>query len=371
MSGVISFERGNPSLDLVDVEGITEASRAVLANDPERALGYSSPCGYTPLREWLAKRHGVPAEQVLITNGSMQALDLIFDLLLRPGAEALIEVPTFHYTLASLRSRDVHLRGIPVSAAGMDPAAVQARLGLDWRPALAVVTPNFQNPTGCLMSATDRMKFAEMAAKHDFFLVEDDPYRDLVFAGNVPPAIREFNFASKVIYLSSFSKTIAPGLRCGYIIAPESVIEGISRIANLSYVSPGVFSQAIIYHYCVSGRSEEWLTKVRGSLRCRRDTLVDAITKELPGARCTRPGGGFYVWVEIPGVNVRALARSATTHGVAVMAGPEFMLEGGETALRLSYAPLDCGRLSEGVTRLAAAIRDLPAGDLQTRAVAN
>lgn len=297
----------------------------------------------------------------MITNGSMQALNLLFDLLLRPGDEALVEAPTFHYTLASLRSRGVHLRGMPVKVDGIDPDGLMTHLSRGGRPVLAVVTPNCQNPTGRVMPSAHRQRLARIAAEWDLFLIEDDPYRDLVFDGSALRSVQDFDRASRVIYVSSFSKVIAPGLRCGYIIAPSSMTEEIAGIADLSYLSPGVFSQSIIYQYCTSGRSEEWLGKMRQTLRQRRDTLVSAIGEEMPDARFSKPDGGYFVWLELGGVDVHSLAGTAMTRGVAVTPGPVFMVDGGDNAVRLSYAPLDCDQISEGVARLAAAIRDLSA----------
>jgi DNA-binding transcriptional MocR family regulator len=357
---LIPFTRGAPSLDIIDVAGIAEAAQRAFATDPGGAFGYGTAGGYPPLREWIAAQHGVGVDQVLVTNGSMQADAFLFELLVAPGDPVVVEAPTYDRTLLNLRRRGADVRPIPLQPDGIDVAALAALLDDGVRPTLAHVIPNFQNPAGYTLSAAKRAALLVLAAEYGFTLFEDDPYIEIRFEGEPLPTMLSQDRAGRVVYASSFSKTVCPGIRCGYLVGPRAVIADVIALATTTYISPNMVGQSIINQFCRSGRLEQSVVTVRAALLRRRDALVAALARELPEARFTAPQGGYFMWVELPGMRVDELAPVARENGVAFVPGTDFLLTGGQNALRLAYSGLTPEQIDEGVTRLAAAVRVLP-----------
>ncbi len=286
----ISFARGAPSLDIVDVEGLRDAAERAFADDAAATVGYGTAVGFVPLREWIAERHGVPVEQVLVTNGSMQADAFLFETMVHAGDAVLVEAPTYDRTLLSLRQRGADLRPIALQTDGIDVDAVQALLRDDGvRPKLAHVIPNFQNPAGYTLSAGKRARLLELAAEHDMTIFEDDPYVAIRFEGDSLPTMLESDRAGKVVYASSFSKTVCPGIRVGFLIGPQAVIGQIQSLATNTYISPNMVAQSIVNQFCRSGRLDASVQTVRSALRERRDALVRALRRDLPQARFEPP----------------------------------------------------------------------------------
>jgi DNA-binding transcriptional MocR family regulator len=314
-----------------------------------------------PLREWIAKQHGVPAEQVLVTNGSMQADAFLFEQLVSPGDAVIVEAPTYDRTLLNLRQRGAEVYPIALHSDGIDVDAVEALLESGVRPKLAHIIPNFQNPAGYTLSAPKRARLLALAAKYDFVLFEDDPYYSIRFEGEQLPTMLSQDTADKVVYASSFSKTVCPGIRVGYLVGPVSIIAGITKLATTTYISPNMVAQSIVNQFCRSGRLDKSIDTVRAALRERKDALVTALARELPTAEYTAPQGGYFMWVRLPGVSIDALAVKATEHGVAFVKGADFMVDGGEDSVRLAFSGLSASDIDEGVTRLAAAVRALDA----------
>src|ERR687894_1995425 len=211
----ISFARGAPSLDIVDVEGLREAAQLAFDQDPGGTTAYGTSVGYVPLREWIAEKHGVETDQVLVTNGSMQADAFLFQLLVDPGDPVVVESPTYDRTLLNLRNRDADVRMVPLDTDGIDTDALASLLETGVRPKLAHVIPNFQNPAGYTLSAEKRGRLLALAGEHDFTIFEDDPYIAIRFEGESLPTMCERDEAGKVVYASSFSKTVCPGIRVG------------------------------------------------------------------------------------------------------------------------------------------------------------
>jgi 2-aminoadipate transaminase len=361
MADTISFARGAPSLDIVDQEGLKEAAQRAFSNDPGGTFAYGTSVGYVPLREWIAEQHAVEPDQVLVTNGSMQADAFLFQLLVGPGDAVVVESPTYDRTLLNLRNRGADVRMVELQTDGIDVDGVEALLEHpDFRPKLAHIIPNFQNPAGYTLSAPKRERLLALAAEHDFTLFEDDPYIHIRFEGETLPTMLSQDEAGKVVYASSFSKTVCPGIRVGYLVGPQAVIKQIQGIATNTYISPNMVAQSIVNEFCRSGRIAEAIHTVKRALRDRRDALVTALERELPEARFEPPEGGYFMWVEMPeGFNVAELETAAKERGVVFVKGTDFLMEGGENTLRLAYSGVTPAQIDEGVTRLADAARSL------------
>jgi DNA-binding transcriptional MocR family regulator len=356
----ISFARGAPSLDIVDVEGLSEAAARAFAEDPAGTTAYGTSVGYVPLREWIAEQHGVEVDQVLVTNGSMQADAFLFQLLVGPGDTVVVESPTYDRTLLNLRNRGADVRMVELETDGIDVEALGSLLSEGLRPKLAHIIPNFQNPAGYTLSAPKRAKLLELAAEHDFVLFEDDPYLSIRFEGESLPTMLSQDQAGKVVYASSFSKTVCPGIRVGHLVGPAAVIKQIQGIATNTYISPNMVAQSIVNQFCRSGRIDSAIETVRTALRARRDALVAALERELPEARFAPPQGGYFMWVELPEeIDVAELEKAAKQRDVVFVKGTDFLLEGGANTLRLAFSGVTPEQIDEGITRLADAVRSL------------
>ena len=250
----LSFARGAPSLDIIDVDGLRDAAQRAFANDPGGMTAYGTAVGYVPLRRWIAERHGVEEANVLVTNGSMQADAFLFDELVAAGDEVVVERPSYDRTLLSLRQHGAALRAIALEPDGIDTDALAAELAGGARPKLAHIIPNFHNPAGCTLSGPKRERLLELAREHEFTIFEDDPYIALRFRGETLPTMLSLDAgAGTVVYASSFSKTVCPGIRVGFLIGPRELIARIVLRATNTYISPSMVDAAIVYEFCVSG----------------------------------------------------------------------------------------------------------------------
>ncbi len=356
----ISFARGAPSLDIVDVPGLRDAAVRAFDSDPAGTTAYGTSIGYPRLRAWIADRHGVEPERVLVTNGSMQADAFLFESLVRPGDDVIVERPSYDRTLLSLRERGATLHPIELQPDGIDTDALAHLLGTGQaRPKLAHIIPNFQNPAGYTLSLAKRETLLGLAAQHDFLVFEDDPYVALRFSGESLPTMLSID-PERVVYASSFSKTVCPGVRVGYLVGPTELIAKIAKLATNTYISPSMVAQSIVYEFCASGAIERSIETVRTALAKRALTLAEALRRELPEAEFVQPDGGYFMWVTLPpGTDVATLFTAAAELGVAFVKGTDFLLEGGENTLRLAYSGVTESEIDEGVTRLAAAYRSL------------
>jgi 2-aminoadipate transaminase len=357
----ISFARGAPSLDIIDVEGLRSAAVRAFESDPAGATAYGTSVGYPRLRAWIADLHGVEPERVLVTNGSMQADAFLFEHLVRPGDEVIVERPTYDRTLLSLRQRGARLHAVELEPDGIDTEALANLLsgGAAARPKLAHIIPNFQNPAGYTLSLAKRRMLLDLAAAHGFVVFEDDPYVALRFSGQPLPTMLSMA-PERVVYASSFSKTVCPGIRVGYLVGPPELIDAVAQLATNTYISPNMVSQAIVYEFCASGAIERSIETVKDALAQRAQALGNALRHELAEAEFVDPEGGYFMWVTLPhGTDVHALHHAAAERGVAFVKGTDFLLEGGENTLRLAYSGVTPEQIDEGVSRLAAAYRSL------------
>jgi DNA-binding transcriptional MocR family regulator len=357
----ISFARGAPSLDIVDVEGLRDAAMRAFESDPAGTTAYGTAVGYPRLRSWIADHHGVEPERVLVTNGSMQADAFLFEHLVRPGDEVIVERPSYDRTLLSLRQRGARLHDIELLPDGIDIHALERLLGGGGgaRPRLAHIIPNFQNPAGYTLSLEKRRALLELAAEHGFLVFEDDPYVELRFTGEPLPTMLSMD-PDRVVYASSFSKTVCPGIRVGYLVGPPDLIGAVAQLATNTYISPNMVAQSVVYEFCASGAINRSIETVKRALAERAETLANALRRELPEAEFVVPQGGYFMWVTLPpGTDVHALHHAAAERGVSFVNGTDFLLEGGENTLRLAYSGVTPEQIETGVARLAEAFRTL------------
>ncbi|WP_422744415.1 PLP-dependent aminotransferase family protein [Micromonospora sp. WMMD754] len=354
---LISFARGAPSLDIVDVEGLKAAAVRAFDADPAGVTAYGTSVGYPPLRRWIAEKHGVEADQVLVTNGSLQADAFLFDHLVRRGDAVVVERPTYDRTLLNLQQMGGEVHGVTIQPDGLDTAELRKLLESGVRPKLAHVIPNYQNPAGVTLSLEKRRELLDLAAEYEFTIFEDDPYADVRFRGEPLPSMLSMDSRGVVVHASSFTKTVCPGVRVGYLVGPAELIAAIAKRATNLYISPGMVAQAIVHQFCVSGSIEQSIRTVRTALGERAAVLAESLRRHIPEARFVEPDGGYFLWVELPeDVEVDRLAPAAAERGVAVVKGSDFMVDGGRHALRLAYSAVTADRIDEGVRRLAEAM---------------
>lgn len=364
MADSISFSRGAPSADIVDIDGLKEAAVRAFEKDPAGVAGYGTAIGYVPLRRWIAEKHGVPEDHVIVTNGSMQADAFLFDEVVSAGDAVVVERPTYDRTLLGLRERgaDVHLIGL--QSDGIDVDELRAALEGGLRPKLAHIIPSFQNPGGSTLSLEKRHALLELAAQYGFLIFEDDPYFDVRFTGEPLPRMLELEAPdggtpTNVVYACSFSKTVCPGVRVGYLVGNPELIKKIQRRATNTYIAPSQVSQAIVYEFVSGDRFPAALQNVKEALAERAGTLGKALKEHLPQATFVQPEGGYFLWVSLPegeGHDCAKIAEEAADRGVQIVKGTDFLIEGGENAFRLAYSAVTADKIDDGVRRLAEAV---------------
>jgi 2-aminoadipate transaminase len=360
MPDQISFARGAPSIDIVAVDDLKSAAQRAFENDPGGTCAYGTSIGYPPLRQWIADQHAIPAEQVIVTNGSMQADAFLFEHLVEPGDVVVVEAPTYDRTLLSLRKRGAEILAIPLEEDGIDVAALASALEAGARPKLAHIIPTFQNPAGYTLSLEKRRRLLELAAEYGFTIFEDDPYVALRFEGETLPTMLSLDTNDCVVYASSFSKTVCPGIRVGYLAGPTGTIAAITKLATETYISPNMVAESIVNEFCRSGDIEKSIETVKNALRERVERLSSALSSRIPDAKFTAPSGGYFLWVDLPdSVDVDALFAAAQERGVAFVKGTDFLLEGGRSSLRLAYSGVTADEIDEGVSRLADAYQSV------------
>jgi 2-aminoadipate transaminase len=359
----ISFARGAPSADILPHEAVREAAARALEKDWAKALSYGTGIGHPGLCEWIAERHGgLDPSQVMVANGSLEAGAMLFEHLISPGDRVIVEQPTYDRTLLLLQRLGAQLVPVSLEADGVDLEELEA--ALDAGPVkLAHIIPNAHNPAGCTLSARKRARLVELAAAHGFWIFEDDPYRELPFEGEPLATMLELDSAGRVVHASSFSKTVSPGVRVGYLAGPGEEIAKLSKRANETYISPNMLAGSIVLELCTSGALDRNIEFVKGALRERCEALVEALRAQIPEAEFVVPGGGYFLWLDLAeGTDTAALLAGAKADGVTFVAGPDFMIEGGANSLRLSFAPVPADQMSEGVARIATALERLRAG---------
>jgi len=370
--GAIPFVYGHADPDLLPVEKIIAATERALRARGRLALQYGPEQGYGPLLDYLIGKierdEGlrIALDNIMLCAGAAQGLDTAARLFTCPGDVVLVEAPSYHEAIATLRDHPVELRQVPIDEQGLVIEALAERLEalslIGQRVAFLYTIPTFQNPAGVTLTAERREALVELAAERGLLLVEDDVYRDLCYEGRVPPSLFELARGRGVIRLGSFSKILAPGLRLGWVIAEPEVIQrmvGCGLKGNEGGANP--FVAHVVATFCQEGWLEPHIARLVARYRDRRDALLAALEREMPhGVRWTRPAGGFFAWLTLPEpLDAEAVLAAATERGVVFTPGVRFFAEGGgRRNLRLPFSFLPEDRMAEGVRILAEVIRD-------------
>jgi 2-aminoadipate transaminase len=341
----ISLARGVPAPECIPVEELADCARAAIQRDGTTVLSYGPVGGYQPLREWIAERHGVEPSRVLVTNGSLQGLAFLADRF--AGARVVVEQPTYDRPLKLLAARGADVTAVPMDDDGLDLDALAKALDAGPKPAFVYTIPTFQNPSGRTLGIERRKQLVELARERDLLVLEDDPYGLVRFEGDRPPTLFELDGGEQVVYSSSFSKTIAPGLRVGYFVLPQALDAELEALAVSTYITPVLLGQATVFEFLRRGNFEPNLDRVRELLRARRDAMLDALEQELPSATWSHPQGGYFVWLELP-------QEVGDAPGVAFVPGTDF--GGAPNTVRLAFSYVSPEEIREGVRRLSAAV---------------
>ncbi len=354
----IAFARGVPAPDMLPLQALQEASVEMWSKDAGAVLGYGPGFGYSPLREHLAKMHAVDAKRIVVTTGSLQGFALVAELLREKStadvACVAVENPTYDRPLILLQRAGIKTVEIETDAEGIVPESLDACFS-QHSPSMLYTIPTFQNPGGMTMSIERRKSVLALAQKHDVLIFEDDPYGELWFDSAPPPTLFELGSDgdSRVIHARSFSKTVSPGIRVGYLILPDEVLAGeIERLANDTYITPSLPTEALLLRYRESGHYESHVEWLRGELHRRRDLMVEAIRTHLPDARVTAPLGGYFIWVDVPGSDTSLSLSDGAKSGVTWVPGNAFG-SNNRSSMRLAYSSSASADIPEGIRRIA------------------
>jgi 2-aminoadipate transaminase len=365
--GIISFAGGFPDSALFDNEGIRQAADLALTKNPAAVLQYGATEGYNPLREQLAiymkgKGASVKPEELIVTTGSQQALDLIGKTMISPGDKVIVEAPTFLATIQCFRLYGADLIGAPIDAQGVKVDELE-RLIIVHKPKLIYLIPTFGNPSGAMLSLERRKRILELAVKYQTLVVEDDPYGELYFNAAPPPSMLSLSDsipASRewLAHCGSLSKVLSPGLRVGWMIAQPELLGKATMCKQFSDAHTSNLTQATAAEYLQMNRMDAAMARVRPTYAQRARVMCEGLKKALgDGIEFTSPEGGMFVWARLtaPGADAREFAKKAIERGVAFVPGtPFFAHDPDHATLRLSFATVDTPKIEEGITRLAA-----------------
>ena len=371
--GIISFAGGFPDSAMFDVDGIREAANQALATEPGAALQYGATEGYQPLREQLAQfmqakgAKDVTADQLIVSTGSQQALDLLGKCLVDPGSKAIVEGPTFLATIQCFRLYGADLVSAPIDGDGVQVDELE-KLIQQHKPKFVYLIPTFGNPSGAMLSLERRKRVLELAVKYHTLIVEDDPYGDLYFDAPPPPsllALSEQVPGSRdwLVHCGSLSKVLSPGLRVGWMVAPPELLAKAVMCKQFSDAHTSTFAQATAAQYLAAGRMPATLARVRQVYGARAKAMGDELRSDLGDAiEFVQPQGGLFVWARLTGAGGKvsdgnAFAKKAIEQGVAFVPGAPFYCANPDVrTLRLSFATADEARIREGIGRLAKAL---------------
>jgi 2-aminoadipate transaminase len=371
---IISFAPGYPAPETFPWSEFQEIARELLGGGDAHVLQYGPTRGYRPLLEAIAgimANRGAPTapERLLVTTGSQQGLDLIARVLVDPGDVVLVELPTYTGAITAFRNVQAQMVGVPQEHDGVDLAALDSihadLVAQGRRIRFLYVVPNFQNPTGLLIGLAKRRALLEWAARRDMLIVEDDPYRELFFEDSTTEEdvrpIKADDAEERVVYLSSFSKTLAPGFRVAWVDAPPAVAAKLEMAKQAEDLLTGSLDQRIVYEACRRGILQRQLPMLRRHYQQKRDVMVEALRASF-GTEVSWPAprGGFFLWATLPReIDADHLVPRAVDHGVIYVAGEAFFVDGtGQNLVRLSFSAPAPDRIREGVRRLAAALRE-------------
>lgn len=357
----INFTRGVPADESFPLERVAAAASAAITGEYGiQVMQYGKSFGFLPLREWLAERHGVETEQVMLANGSLQFLDFIGLALLEPGDTVFVESPTYDRTLTLMRRHNANIVGIALEADGPNLEVLESALQ-EYQPTLFYTIADFQNPSGATMALEKRDYVAELAERHGFWIVEDAPYRPLRYRGEQLPSLHDLA-PERTLQMSSFTKQISPGVRTGYLVGDARILRRLAKAAEDTYITPNLIGEATVYEFCRRGWLDGQLANLRELYRPRLVAICDAIREYLPDSEWIEPDGGFFVSVTLPaGITNAELRTVAAERGLNLSDGTGFFPnpQDGERFLRLPFCALTPEELREGVRRLAEIVRNV------------
>jgi 2-aminoadipate transaminase len=374
--GFSEFDWGQPDPDLLPVDGIRRAASAALDEFGPTALAYGAAEGPWPLLHWIRKRQRqaegleIDVSEIVGTAGNSDGLDQICTLFTTPGDTVLVESPTYHLALRIMRDHRLDLRPVAMDAHGLSVDRLEALLDdlsrEGRKPRLLYTVPTFHNPSGVTLGLDRRRALVNLAAERDLLIVEDDVYRELAYDGPAPPSLYALAPRGTVLRLGSFAKSLAPGLRLGWL---NGSAEHAHRVADSGLRDSGgstnFYAGMVVSAFCRSGDFDRHVTRLKDAYRGRRDVLLSSLAEELPaGCSVSAPGGGYFLWVTLPAhVQGHELARHADDYRVSFIAGRTFCIDAaGDNALRLAFSLMKPDALVEGARRLGALLRDRVAG---------
>ncbi len=358
----IKLTRGVPPTESFPTAQLVECSRAALESYGPEILQYGGGGGFRLLRSTLAAQAGVPESRVIIGQGSLLLQDFVARSLLKPGSLAFVENPTYDRTILTMRRPCADVRGIPVEADGLDVDFLANRLRMGARPVLLYTIPDFQNPSGTVLSLEKRKRIVELSDEYGFWVIEDVPYRQLRYRGQDVPSF--FDLAPhRTLQMSSYSKLIGPGLRVGYVILPEPLAGDLLRFVEEAYICPTYLVQAMVYEYIRRGWLAENIAKLKALYPPRLDAMLAALDEHMPDlATWHRPEGGFFIGLTLRGeIEQSTLLAGARQAGLLLTDGRDFFTDAsGERFVRLPFCALTPEEIREGIARLAQVVRDIP-----------
>ncbi|WP_081651503.1 PLP-dependent aminotransferase family protein [Cupriavidus sp. WS] len=349
---IIDFSRGVPDPRSFPSDSLRSMTATALARDAARMLQYGSPAGYPPLREYIASWFNCAIANVLIGHGSLEIFKFICDAYLEPGDVVFVERPTYDRAITTLRQHGVEIVGIDIDEHGICVDVFEHELHRHV-PKLVYLIPDFHNPTGACMSLDVRRAMVRLAREHQFLIVEDGPYCCLRYTGIPIPSIRSMA-PELTLHLSSFTKLISPGVRTGFLVAPDEVVKRVTSVAERNYIAPCFFAQGVVAAWCADGQLPLQLDRLRQLYRPRLDACVQAIDDSLPGRLFTHPEGGFFVALRLGNlIEEKSLQVAARGVGLILSSGSAFFdIDPGYQFLRVPFCALPPGDIIEGIRRL-------------------
>ena len=364
---IISFAGGLPAPELFPVEAMKAAVDKVFTTHGQEAMQYGAAKGVTALRELIQKhvkeKEDVDAvlDNVLVTTGSEQVLDLVGKAFINPGDTVLVEQPTYLCALDVFKTYGANFAGVEMDEQGMKMDALEEALKSHPNTKLIYTVPNFQNPTGRTMAADRRKKLAELAAKYDVYVLEDNPYGEIRFAGQHVPAVKSFDKTGHVFYMSTFSKTLAPGFRLGWVVADKTVVDKLTVLKQSADLHTDNLVQYAVAQFFADNDVDAHFKEISDLYGKRKQLMVDGIKKYFPaGVKYTDPEGGMFLWVEVPGVDdTVALFKECLKHNVAFVPGdPFFASKAQPGTFRLNYSNAQEDKIKAGMKQLGAALQE-------------
>lgn len=363
---VISFAGGLPAPELFPTEQLQAATDQVYKTSAQSALQYTNSNGFLPLRKILAERMAIrgvecDADNIAITTGSQQSIDLISRMFINRGDTIMVEKPTYMSALDVFRTYGANIVSVPMDEDGLRMDALEQALQAHPETKFLYTVPTFQNPTGRTMPVERRQKLVELAQQYDIVIIEDDPYGQLRFAGKTVPAVKSFDTDGRVFYLSTFSKTLTPGLRTGWVVADHDFIKHFTVIKQSADLHTDNVSQQVIARFLTDFDIDEHIAKIREVYRQREQLMIDCIAQAFPqGVKYNHPEGGLFIWVEVPGItNTQALFDECIKNNVAFVPGepfyPDEVIPG---TFRLNFSNMSDDKIKEGIQRLGETIAE-------------